>query len=422
MGRKGYICTMKSTFASVCLLASILLLASAAGAAETDLPIGSISVTGLRRTKERTVTQLLERYLGTPASSLDESEVSAILIGTGIFENVRAAAVPSGDGKTARLEVAVDEKWSILPIPVFAVTGNGLTAGAAFMDANAFGLNDKLMSIALLLPSGWMTSIAYMDEKARQQSRSSSYSASVSRKEQSDEDAEERTLRRYGSTAINLGYETSFSLFRETNASFALSFRERSVSEFDKTVIAEPDPARVLAARFGLSAKKTEWNGVFLSESFIDAGTSYSFALKGDPYYSLDARAALEKPVGSIFRLRAQGSGVFAPDSPPVFGLSPTMLGISVLPSNFSARSAASVALGAEARLIKFRFGLLSGLASYEADVAEGDLIGTVFAHGPSGGLRLYVAKVAFPAMSLVVSYNVETSLFKAGFGIGMRM
>lgn len=413
---------MNKALACFWLTASLLIFVSAAGAAEADLPIRSISVTGLRRTKERTVTQLLEQYIGRPASSLDEADVSAILIGTGIFENVRASAVPSGDGTSSRLEVAVDEKWSFLPLPVFVVTGDGITAGTALFDANAFGLNDKLMSVALFLPNGWMGSIAYLDEKARKQSRSSAYSAFFARKEQSDEDEDERTLRRFESTAFELGYRTSIPLFLETNGSLAVAFRERGVSESDRASIAAPEPARAVAARFGVSARDSEWNGVFLSESVADAGISYAFGIEGDSFYSLDARAVLEKPFGEMLRFRAQTAGVFAPDSPPVFYQSPAALGLTILPSGFTARSAASVGVGMEARLIKFPFGLLSALASYEAAAAEGELLGRVFAHGPSGGFRMYVAKVAIPAMSVVLSYNMETSIFKGSFGIGMRM
>ncbi len=402
--------------------AALTFAAALASAGESALTIRTIEVTGLRRTKEKTVTQLLERYIGSPAAELDKDEVSALLIRTGIFENVRAAAVPSEDGTSARLEVAVDEKWSIIPAPVFAVTSSGITAGAAFLDANAFGLNDKLLSVALKLPSGWMTSIAYTDESDGSRSGRNSVSAYISMKERTDEDTTEATLRRYQSSAVDFAFETARPLFLDTNASLGFAFKERGVSDPEKSAVAEPDPARVFMVRTGLSTRSSDWNGVFLLESLASLGASYSFGLVGDSFYTFDARAVVERPLGTRLRARASAAGLFSPLAPAVFDVSPSALGLTILPSDFAARSAASAVFGLEARLAAFRFGLLSALVSYEGAVVNGELLGTEIAHGPSAGIRLYVAKVAVPAMSVVVSYNAEADVVRGSFGIGMRM
>jgi len=411
---------MKERFVLSTALAAFLLVPAALFPESPK--IASIRVDGLKRTNLRTVERLLSHFIGMPASEVDADDVSAILIGTGVFENVRAIAVSEGDGARARLEVSLDEKWSIIPIPVFVATAKGITAGAAVIDANAFGNNDKLLAVGLILPTGWMASAAFIDEKNGTGSRSNSFAAYISTKEREDEDASERTLRRYRSTAADLAYETSFSVFPQTTASVSFSFRSRGVSSSSDEPLAPPEGARALTGKFGLSSRSSSWNGTFLSESYIGAGAAYSFALEGTSFWSADFRTAFEKPLTRFLRLRAHAAGMLAPASPAAFDLTPSSLGSTILPSYFAARDAAAGSLGLEARIAKLPFGLVSALASYEAAALRGDLIGETFAHGPSGGLRVYVAKIAVPAMGIVVSYNVPTGLVQASFGIGMRM
>jgi len=65
---------------------------------------------------------------------------------------------------------------------------------------------------------------------------------------------------------------------------------------------------------------------------------------------------------------------------------------------------------------------VLSALLSYQVAFTDGPILGAGFDHGPAGGVRVYVAKVAIPALDAGAAYNVETGIFKATFGIGMRM
>lgn len=391
-------------------------------AAAPDLPVRAISVSGLKRTKPQVVDRLLRRYIGVSASSIDTQEVVGVLLETGIFENVTVSTLPASDGTSTELAVSVDEKWSLLPLPVFVATSSGITAGAAFIDANAFGLNDKIFSVALLLPTGWMVSAAFVDVPGNTEEWRWSLSTYVSMQDRKDVDAREEELRRYGLDAADLSFELAAPIVRAANVSVGLAFRERAVRDADGTTLGRPESSRAIVPRLGASFRASDWNGVFLSETSASIGAEWYGGLINDSFYLMDARLQFERPILDWIRLLARASAVYAPESPPVFEFGPQSIGLAVLPSAFSARSAVAGSLGLETRVAALPFGVISALASYQAALSEGSVIGESVDHGPVGGVRLYLAKVAVPAMDIGVAYNVATGIFRASFGIGMRM
>ncbi|GAB1481894.1 hypothetical protein MASR2M78_07090 [Treponema sp.] len=364
--------------------------------------------------------KLLSRYIGVSSTDIDEDEIAAILIETGIFENIRVSTLPLLGG--TELSVTVDEKWSILPLPVFVAGSDGITAGAALIDANAFGLNDKIFAVALLLPSGWMTSIAYINVADDERSPSFRLSTFISNQDKENVDTSEDLVRKYPYFAFDFGAGFGFPVFPKAELSLGTRFRERSIDDTETDVLKAPNSSRVIAVQTGLSYNSSDWDGVFLSQRSFNSEVAYNFGLVGDSFYGLAARVSWDQPFFPGFRSSIKAAFSYAPDSPAAFEEGPSDVGITILTSDYSSPVLAGGALGLEGRVVKFPFGSLSALASYQLFVSDSPLTGNDFAHGPVGGIRLYIAKVAIPALDIGVAYNIETSIVKASFGIGMRM
>jgi len=406
---------------------------SIAGAQEAMPPlISRISVLGLKRTRARVPEKLLSRFLGTSVSDLDEETVITILLETGIFEDIvvrtKESEVVSGEGGAtikATLEVTVSEKWSIIPLPVFVASSDGITAGAGLIDANAFGLNDKIFAIGLFLPDGWMTSLAYVNVPNSERDLRWSISGFFSSQDKTVVDQYEDSIRRYSSDAARASFEIGFPLIRSVKypleASVGAFFNEMGVREASSP-LAQPEAGRVVGVKTGLSLRSSSWDGVFLSERQASLSWSYNYGLLNDSHQNLNFRSSYDYAPFPGLRLSLRGAAVYAPETPAVFEDGPFSIGNTILPTDFSARNLAGFSAGLEGRIIKFPFGVLSGLLSYQVAFTEGPIIGTGFDHGPAGGVRVYVAKVAIPALDAGAAYNVETGIFKATFGIGMRM
>lgn len=59
----------------------------------------------------------------------------------------------------------------------------------------------------------------------------------------------------------------------------------------------------------------------------------------------------------------------------------------------YAARSIAALAAGLEFKLLSLGPATFAGLADYQLGLSEGPLIGERLDHGPSAGLRLYLAR-----------------------------
>lgn len=381
--------------------------------------ITEISVSGLKRTRRSVPEKLLKRYIGVSVSALDTNAVIATLLDTGIFEDIRIDTRVEGEG--AIMAVTVSEKWSLIPLPVFIAASEGITAGAAVIDANAFGLNDKIFAVGLFLPGGWMSSIAYVNVPANSSSLGWSSSVFFSRRQSESVDAEEEVLRRYGYDALSASFQLKLPFSGLVESSLGLALQERSVRDVEDG-LREPDSGRVLGLFAGLASRRSSWDGVFLSERSAEARYTYNLGLVNSTFQALELKAAYEHPFFPGLKLVFKGALDYRPQAPAAFEENPASVGITVLPSAFSAAVLVGGSAGLEGRLVRFPFGVLAGLLSYQALYSDGPLLGERLDHGPAAGIRLYVAKVAIPAMDLGAAYNLETGLYRITFGIGMRM
>ena len=418
----------KLVIATIIVILGFHTLSTAEAQEVMQAQISKISVLGLKRTRARVPEKLLSRFLGTSVSDLDEEIVITILLETGIFEDIEVRTKQAEDSSAdtgTTLEVTVSEKWSIIPLPVFVASSDGFTAGAGLIDANAFGLNDKIFAIGLLLPDGWMTSLAYVNVPDSERDLRWSVSGFFSSQDKTVVDQNEDSIRRYASDAARASFEIGFPLIRSTKypleASVGAFFNELGVREVHSP-LAQPEAGRVVGLKTGLSLRGSSWDGVFLSERQASLSWSYNYGLLNDSHQSLNFRSSYDYAPFPGLRLSLRGAAVYAPETPAVFEDGPFSIGNTILPTDFSARNLAGFSAGFEGRIIKFPFGVLSGLLSYQVAFTDGPILGTGFDHGPAGGVRVYIAKVAIPALDAGAAYNVETGIFKATFGIGMRM
>lgn len=404
------------------LLAFLVLILSAPNSLvaqeEKNGPITEISVSGLKRTQEKVIDALLERYKGIPSDELDKNAVIATLLNTGLFEDIEVATSPNTEGST--MVITLSEKWSIIPIPVFVAGSSGMTAGIAVIDSNSFGLNDKLFAVGLLLPGGWMASAAYVNTPASAGVLGWSTSLYLSDKDTTVVDAQDKKIRSYGLSAISGTFSINAPLAESPfRLSSGVSFNNRDVR--DETLNA-PDAARDLSLFVEASTESSSWDGVLLSQRQLRLQYSYNFGLLNKNSQSIGLRSVYEHPFFPGFKGITKAAFEFQDAVPEVYQDGPDVLGISILPSDYLTSIIAGASLGFEAKLIQFPFAVLAGLFSYQGAYSEAALLDPRFDHGITGSIRLYIAKVAVPAVDIGVSYNLSTGFFRGAFGIGMRM
>ena len=395
---------------------------------ETATPEGKIvriEVSGLRRTQNSVVQALLRSYRGEPVSRLDPNSVAARLLETGIFEDIQVGLRPDQEDGDYTLAVSVREKWTIIPVPIFSASSDGITAGAALIDANAFGLNQKIFALGLWIPEGWLSGLAYSTGSDTSNKISFSSSFFYSRQERKLVDPEDRDLSRFSADDLSAEIGLGILLAGPLRLSASLGFRDLSLSDSalnPNPSFPQAESGRYLNLKTGLSARSSRWDGVFLSENTATFRYAYHGALQGQTYQ--DVVLGFQAQVAPLpgLRLGLRGTQLYGFDVPLALESPAAETGASILPSNYRASIVTFGGLNAEGRLFSLRWGVISALLGYQVALSQGLLTEVRWDQGPTAGLRLYVARLAIPAMDMGVAYNLSTGLFRATFGVGMRM
>jgi outer membrane protein assembly factor BamA len=383
--------------------------------------ITAVSVSGLTRTKPQVAEQRLKRFLGQEAASVDSNEVRAAILDTGILEpvSVEIEDDPEGGGKT--LAITVREKWTIFPVPVFYYVGSGdWGAGGFFMDANAFGLNDKMLAGGMYSSGSWMAMAMYMNTPERDHVPGWNIAGFFSREERKNTDQKNHDIRRFNlnSWSGSLGIRYPLGEFFSPSISFSVTDAAIRGSPFP--LEAPEKGARIVTISPGISLQKSQWDGYLLSQQSADLEYTYTVGIDYPSSHSVSLKTTNEWPLIPGFKVGVKSGLIYDPNGTAIFESGPSAAQTDILPRAFSARNYAGVSANIEKYLVKFSFGTLSALASYQVVWSRGPLLGYQFDHGPAASVRFYLSTLAFPALGLGLAYNVAAGYLQGSINMGM--
>ena len=402
--------------------------AAGAGASSTiSGTITSIEITGLKRTRPHAARYPLEKFLGREGATLDLNEVMAAVKDTRILEPHEVELIETEEGLT--LHLTVEEKWSIFPVPM-VMAGSGDYSFSIFLaDTNALGLMDIAAAGGTYGSSGWMGMFMYRHTPNRKGPPGWNTFFMYSRRERKDLDRDERMYRRYTadqlrvSTGLNYPFTGFFSAY--TN----LSFTDISLKKTDNTFNPPGEGVRLLGFSPGLLFQHSLWDGYLLSQRNANASYSYNLALKGPSYHQMELRFVYEQPMIPGFRVNLRGGASWKsqirtgtdPGGNPLFEEGPNKAQVDILPRRFSALRYAGISAGLEKYIFKSRWGTLSIFGSWQCVTSYGPIAGLEFDHGPSGGIRFYLSRLALPAMGAGVAHNIISGRMQFAFSMGME-
>ncbi|MDR1250480.1 MAG: hypothetical protein LBK63_14425 [Treponema sp.] len=383
--------------------------------------VTAVSVRGIKRTKPHVAEYPLQKFIGQDGMLLDFNEVHAAIVGTGILEPLSIGVEPVPDGEGLILIVDIREKWALFPFPVFFADSSGnMRGGGAFMDANAFGLNDTFIVAGLYGSSGWLASVIYQYTPDRKRLPGWSVMGMYGRQNRQDTDQHKTELRNYEQETIvgSLGLQYPATEYLTLSLSSSLYQRSMSGGEHPR----EAPERDVFAGGFNpsLGFSRSQWDGFLLAQR--RASLDYTLMLPADysPLHVISVRVNYELPLVPGFKAGVRGGIHYAPSAPPFLESSASVVDIAILPNSFSARNFAGASLGFEKYLYKFSQGTLAFLASYQAVYSYGPILGDQVDHGVSGAINFYLSRVAIPALGFGVSFNAAKGEYAGAFSIGM--
>jgi len=383
--------------------------------AEQYKTIDRLIIHGLKRTRPEVVERLLEPCIGLSADELDTGEVQTLLRESGLFYETEVS-LEYDDPASVSLVVSVQEKWTLIPIPLILGDKNGIAGGGTLIETNAFGLNHQAFLAGFFSMDRYTLFGSYMTPPGKRLPFGLFTMAAFSKGESTITDGEEDELLSYDERSLTLMAGLRHDLSQLISLSAGFAYRDASVQ--DSPVAS----ARMLPLSAEISIQKSDWNGVFLSRRLAELEGTWYIPLKGDSYLAVQGECAWEQPLTQRLRLMLGAAAYRAEDAPLVFSEGPSAARVAILPGDFRSNSLAGTSWGIEGVFADFGAGMLSAFVSYQAAFAE-DISGDpVFAQGSHFGLRCYLKKIAFPALDMGAAWNAESGIWNAAFSVGMRM
>ncbi|MCR5723683.1 MAG: hypothetical protein K6G80_01200 [Treponema sp.] len=404
-------------FAALILLAGHLF----AFAEET---ISDIKIDGLRKTRDSYLQARLEKYIGIPAEELDMRAIETMLQAEGIFESVQTEIVRAEDGRCT-LHITVKEKISFIPLP-FAASSNGNAMGGIFiLDTNAFGVKDLFVFGGILSNESKMAMANFSKPSLGLLKPGYSFGGSFAKAEATFLTLDEDDVLAYDSVGFSVHGSVSDRLTEHSQLSLGAAYNQYTASDevtyCTNSYKSESYRAVYAAASWGMAVH--DWNGWFLLEQKLSLESGLRFFTDRSIASTFSGQLCLER---SLFTPRLRGmlqtSGTYRRNEHVSQLGRGSSVNVVILPDNFYSAKLFGTGASLEYAFAKARIALFSVYAGYQSAYSE-DTDGAMrFTHGVTGGMKMYLTKIAFPAFAFGLAYNVPLSMLKYSVAFGISM
>jgi hypothetical protein len=389
--------------------------------------IRAFEVRGLTRTKLSVVEPYYRPFIGSPAAGFSSEKLIQDLRKLGIF-NPEIQVFPQEapeEGGDVTMIIVLEEKWTLFPFPFASATSSGnVYGGLAFIESNLLGYNKKIYALGLLSTRGWRGMFGYADPAlfGSDLAYNGLFAGGVNEHEFMDKDGEK--WQNFETTDINFRSGLTWKASRTLRFGVNAGFLDRDVNEEFDSDFPPPASVRFLQGAASFQYENLYYDNVLVYGFLLKAQYERFFSLRPDclPYSQYEANLTWQKEILDQHRLGFSAAAMYLPGAPLVMEQDISGKILHTVVEDLIADSAASARLSFEYLLSSFSWGALTVQAIYEAGVFSLNEGSPSYAHGPGGGLRVYLAKVALPAFGLDVYYNVETGKTHASMYMGLSV
>jgi len=404
----------------------VLLLASFAPPLVSEpLILADISIQGLTKTRESTVLSLTGLRIGQEISEGALDQVRQNLLEPGIFRSAMGISLTDrGDG-TGSVSLILEDRWTFIPLPVGFVSSDSWMAGTVIIESNLLGLNQTVVTGAFASPDKFFGFSAWNNPRFLGSDYEFGLGGGFFFGDKEYVEADGETViaglkEREASLSLGLGrsYLTGIAWQVDTGVQY-LSPRNGTgalggITEEDQFF---------WESSVSLSWEKIRYTGLFNQGPSVTVKTEYLRDTAGLDYQiSLYARASQNFLLPRAVLLRFAAAGACSPDLLPATPLETGGMEGSRAYSmgDLAARGYLGGAVTLEVPLYRPGWGSVTVPVFYEGGRVESAFGGeTVVYHGPGFGLRLYLDKVAIPALGADFVWDLENRRFKVSVALG---
>lgn len=397
--------------------------------------ISKIKFEGLKKTKESYMQNLLKDYIGKEKSEVNLKEIETILQAEGLFSEVNLSFESENKIENLNseqnletnnnieeienllvLKVSVKEKITFVPLPFASYSSDGFMGGFMLMDMNAFGKKFNLISGGIFSKDMQMALLTFSKPTGTIENPGFSSASSFSHNENTITSFDDDTLLEFDSISFHQRFAISSKFGKYFSGSCGLGY---FYSRFFKN---DWDDLHEWILNSSISFNKVDWNGWYLISKGASLSAEVGYSTEWEIIESVSFRANYQIPFFERNRFIFNVSGTLENNKNIVSKASRANIGNTIMNSNFKTEKIGGAMFCVEEALFRHKVATVSVYETYEAAISE-DYDGSfVYCHGPGAGLKLYLKQIAFPAMNMGFSYNVNQNFFNFVIAIGMGM
>jgi len=381
--------------------------------------IEAIEVSGNTRTNDNAVLRIGGVGTSTEFTRDTQSRIENNLTKSGLFASAIVQAEPLVNG-SVKIRIEVKEKWTLLPLPVFFTDGESVMGGLVVIESNLAGTAKQLISGVMGGTDGLSGFAVYVDPAVLQSSWRLTLSGGAGTEKQEVDTPDGSLAYVIKGEALSGSFGLGYKFTDALEIGGRIRFQQYLVDSVEGG-ISLPD-GTYTEQQIGLQARfdKTIPYGSLLSGTLSSLEGSYLFK-SGE--FTQKGMLSLYIPTIASQRLRllvAGGRG----EKP--FYLEETVSGrdgFRTLPFGKAvADEYISVSGGYDLPVLEKNWGALVLTGFYELGWYSSTFAGSHDFQGPGGGFRVYLRKVAVPALGLDLAYNLNSRALVFSVAVGMRM
>ena len=293
------------------------------------------------------------------------------------------------------------------------------------MDVNAFGRKDMFM-LGGFFSSSSKTAMASVSKQPKDNGIPG-FSIFVSGSKSSPEinDLEDDMFFKYEALSCGVGISIIEKIGEHFSFSNGFNFKYLSTDDDSDFPDAEPEPIQAVATSLSFGYSKSDWNGIFMSTNSAAISAEFGLTDSEDKDFrypmGFSFSIAEQHPIFTPrLRMYQKISGYYGRKNHISAWKSGSAGSVSILPGSFVTERIIGGNVGFEIAVKKFSWGMISIYSDYQIVYTQNIDDKYKFEHGPNGGARFYLAKIAFPAIAMGLAYNVPHNRWQFSAAMGV--
>jgi hypothetical protein len=386
-----------------------------------DLSIKEITITGLEKTKKTVILHELEVSAGDTLSLFDPHRFINRLKRKNLFTDIHINYKNETDGVI--IELSLQEKWTIIPLPMFYSNGESTAYGIYIIESNFMGYGKAVFTGFTYSEKSKTAMLGYIDPSVLWTNYAASLFVVYVDSIIQNGTIEKNILQEYSSKQTIVRLDAGYSFSGNIKLFLSEGYQSGIV---DKQYSGSLNPPE--SQKFFLTGALLKFDFLkyyeYLYYGFKCEIKGYNHIPRGDGemYQTVDFRADYSHKIFNYHRITLFSAGS-AGNRPDIFEERISgKTGTRTLPADIiSADNFINYSVVYEYPFLRLSRGAVTLLAFWEQGVYNEDHSPYNNYYGPGGGILFYMKRIAFPAVGFNYARNLKTKSSEFSISVGLN-